>query len=121
MRFLLFFIIGFSLLLTGCSNDNAEPAENFSEYNTQILSSNNSSNNNSISNSSETQHVSKPVEEPMAAFSTKVSQKDPDRQTNITIACQSLNGTIVKAGETFSFCNTLGPAKPEDGYKEADN
>ena len=120
MRFLLFFIIGFSLLLTGCSNDNAEPAENFSEYNTQILSSNNSSNNNSISNSSETQHVSKPVEEPMAAFSTKVSQKDPDRQTNITIACQSLNGTIVKAGETFSFCNALGPAKPEDGYKEAD-
>ena len=56
----------------------------------------------------------------MATFSTKVSQKDPDRQTNITIACNSLNGTIVKAGETFSFCNTLGPAKPEDGYKEAD-
>ncbi len=23
-------------------------------------------------------------------------------------------------GETFSFCNTLGPAKPEDGYLKAD-
>ena len=47
-----------------------------------------------------------PSEEPLAAFSTKVSQKDPDRQTNITI--------------TFSFCDILGPAKPEDGYKKAD-
>ena len=61
-----------------------------------------------------------PSEEPLAAFSTKVSQKDPDRQTNITITCQSLNGTVVKSGETFSFCDILGPAKPEDGYKKAD-
>ena len=61
-----------------------------------------------------------PSEEPLAAFSTKVSQKDPDRQTNITITCQSLNGTVVKSGETFSFCDIPGPAKPEDGYKKAD-
>ena len=33
---------------------------------------------------------------------------------------RALNGTIVKMGETFSFCNTLGPAKPEDGYLKAD-
>ena len=56
----------------------------------------------------------------MSTFSTKISQKDPDRQNNITLACTSLNGFIVKAGETFSFCNTLGPAKPEDGYEKAD-
>jgi len=60
------------------------------------------------------------VEEPLTSFSTKISQKEPDRQTNITIACNSLNGYVVKAGETFSFCNILGPARPEDGYKEAD-
>lgn len=61
-----------------------------------------------------------PSEKPLASFSTKISQKDPDRQTNITITCQSLNGIVVKSGETFSFCDTLGPATPEAGYKKAD-
>lgn len=60
------------------------------------------------------------TEEPLSSFSTKISQKDPDRQTNITLACNSLNGFILKAGETFSFCGILGKATPEDGYKKAD-
>lgn len=60
------------------------------------------------------------TEETLSSFSTKISQKDPDRQTNITLACNSLNGFTLKAGETFSFCGILGQAKPEDGYKKAD-
>ena len=27
---------------------------------------------------------------------------------------------LLSLGETFSFCNTLGPATPEDGYEKAD-
>lgn len=100
MNFIFAILISSLLLLTGCGNNNIT-AENV-EYNTESLS------------------YSEPIEEPLSSFSTKVSQKDPDRQTNITICCNSLNGIIVKAGETFSFCNTLGPAKPEDGYKKAD-
>ena len=102
----------FSLFLTGCTNSSSNNED--INYNTQRLATNTS---NSISN---VEFSQEPSEEPLFSFSTKVSQKDPDRQTNITICCNSLNGIIVKAGETFSFCNTLGPAKPEDGYKKAD-
>lgn len=108
MKFLFLLLIGLSVFLTGCSTNNS--SNKVSDYNTQKLSLNNSS----------TTVPSEPIEEPLSAFSTKVSQKDPDRQTNITICCNSLNGIIVKSGETFSFCDTLGPAKPEDGYKKAD-
>lgn len=27
---------------------------------------------------------------------------------------------MLNRGETFSFCNTLGPAKPSEGYQKAD-
>lgn len=116
MKYFLILVIGLSVFLTGCSN-NAEPAENVDEYNATKLSY--TDENNSNENQTSTENTT-PQEEPLASFSTKVSQKDPDRQNNITIACQSLNGIVVKAGETFSFCNTLGPAKPEDGYEKAD-
>lgn len=106
MKLLMILIITLSIFLTGCA-DNSMKNNNTDIYSTERLAV-----INEISNT--------PVEEPLSSFSTKVSQKDPDRQTNITITCNSLNGYIVKAGETFSFCNTLGPAKPEDGYKKAD-
>ena len=103
MKYILIIIISLSFFLTGCSN-NSTPVENIDEYNTSRLAYS----ENNIK------------EEPLCSFSTKVSQKDPDRQNNITIACKSLNGIVVKAGETFSFCDTLGPATPEDGYEKAD-
>lgn len=91
------------IFLTGCGVNNSKHAENV-DFNTKKLS----------------YDVNTIKEENLASFSTKVSQKDPDRQNNITICCNSLNGIIVKAGETFSFCETLGPASPEDGYEKAD-
>lgn len=109
MKFLLLFIISISIFLTGCGNDDIT-AENIDRYNSEKLSY-----SHELSNADK-----EPIEEPLSSFSTKISQKDPDRQTNITLACNSLNGYVLKAGETFSFCNTLGPAKPEDGYKKAD-
>ena len=36
------------------------------------------------------------------------------------ITTSTLDGTIVKNGETFSFCNTVGPATSSKGYLEAD-
>lgn len=118
MKFLFLILISLSIFLTGCSN-NSKPDSNAGDYNAQSLSINS---RDSIDNKNEVSQGDNgvPVEEPLSSFSTKISQKDPDRQKNITIACNSLNGIIVKAGETFSFCNTLGPAKPEDGYEKAD-
>lgn len=61
-----------------------------------------------------------PTEEELASFSTNIYSKDNARQNNISITCNRLNGTIVKNGEIFSFCQTLGPSTSNKGYQEAD-
>ena len=42
-----------------------------------------------------------------------------NRLTNIRISCKKLNGAVVNNGDTFSFCDTVGPSTAEEGYKEA--
>ena len=83
--------------------------------------SNNTVNNNSINNLVyETEKLNtQPQEEVISSFSTNILDKDSGRQTNISITCSTLNGTIVKSGETFSFCDTVGKATTDRGYKEA--
>lgn len=61
-----------------------------------------------------------PVEEQIATFSTKIYSNDPARQNNISITCNTLNGTIVQNGTTFSFCTTVGQASSSKGYQKAD-
>ncbi len=60
------------------------------------------------------------IEEEISSFSTKVYDQNSSRQNNLSITCSTLNGTIVTKGSTFSFCNTFGPATPEQGYEKAD-
>ena len=59
-------------------------------------------------------------EKEIATFSTKIYTKEAARQNNIAITCNTLNGTIVKNGDTFSFCNTVGQATTSKGYQKAD-
>ena len=66
------------------------------------------------------QTTSPHVEEQLSAFSTKIYSNDPNRTTNMQITTTTLNGTIVKNGETFSFCNTVGPSTSSKGYLKAD-
>lgn len=61
-----------------------------------------------------------PKEEQIALFSTTIYNKEAARQNNVNLTCNALNGTVVKNGETFSFCNTVGPATEEKGYQKAD-
>ena len=68
----------------------------------------------------ESEKDNKPVEEQIATFSTKIYSNDSARQNNISITCHTLNGTIVKNGETFSFCNTVGESSTSKGYQKAD-
>ena len=103
MKFFVVVLIGSLLFFTGCSSKNVEKAENTNSYNASSLSSN------------------IPKEEIISSFSTPINfPEDSNRQTNMTLCCNTLNGTIVKAGEEFSFCDTVGEATPEKGYKEAD-
>lgn len=60
------------------------------------------------------------TEEQIATFTTKIYSTDSARQNNISITCNTLNGTIVKNGETFSFCGTVGQASTNKGYQKAD-
>lgn len=95
-------------------------------YNNSITNKTENNTNNNFSNTTENnvneikQDPPQPKEEQIASFTTKIYNKDTARQTNIELTCSSLNGVIVKNGNTFSFCNTLGPATSEKGYQEAD-
>lgn len=114
--FIVLIFIVLAILLVGCS----------SNENTNTKSSNL---NNNANNSYETESLSlsKPIEnipkeptpEILNTFSTNILDKSSGRQTNIELTCSVLNGSIVKSGETFSFCDTVGKATPERGYQKA--
>lgn len=98
------------------SNNNKQAQTNTSNYQAQRSSTNTPSNstNTNIANP-----VSKKEKE-IATFSTKIHNKDPKRQNNLTITCNTLNSKEINAGETFSFCDIVGKATIEKGYQEAD-
>lgn len=71
-------------------------------------------------------HVPTPVPEPdvpvnakLSTFSTNILDKSWSRINNIKIATKTINGYIVKPGETFSFNGVLGERSKEKGYKKA--
>ena len=89
------------------------------ETKTSNYQSKKSSTNTNTSNSNNTTIVTKKETE-IARFSTKIYNKDEERQNNIGITCRTLSNKEVQPGETFSFCDTVGKATIEKGYQEAD-
>lgn len=79
-------------------------------------------NTNEISENTDNDKNNNPqvTEEQISTFSTKIYSTDSARQNNILITCNTLNGTIIKNGDTFSFCNTVGQATTSKGYQKAD-
>ena len=55
----------------------------------------------------------------LATFMSTATGYDADRNTNLRLACEALNGTIIKPGETFDFNQILGPCTENAGYKRA--
>lgn len=103
------------------SNNNKQAQTNTSNYQAQ-RSSTNTPNNSTNTNSTNT-NITNPVaqnEAEIATFSTKIHNKDPKRQNNVTITCNTLNSKKISAGEIFSFCDIVGKATIEKGYQEAD-
>lgn len=56
---------------------------------------------------------------PIASFSTTFTTEDKNRTENMQKAVQTLDMTLLKPGEVFSFNKVVGPRTPETGYKEA--
>ncbi len=54
----------------------------------------------------------------LATYTTNTTSNSV-RNQNIKLACQKLNGTIVRPGEEFSFNNTVGQRTKEKGFGEA--
>ena len=104
-------------------SQNENTYSNETTSNNETASDTNTSEENNTTpteNNSEINNTPKTIEEQLSAFSTNIYSNDANRTKNMEITTSTLDGTIVKNGEIFSFCNTVGPATSSKGYLEAD-
>ncbi len=47
--------------------------------------------------------------------------EDPNRDTNLRLACEAINGYVLKSGEVFNFNKVVGPRTANRGYLTAPN
>lgn len=55
----------------------------------------------------------------IGSFKTTYTMSDKNRNTNLEVGCNYINGTVLAPGETFSANVELGPQTYEGGYKDA--
>ena len=97
-------------------DENTSNVENNS--NTPDNKNNSDNANNQTEENTQTEEAKKETE--IASFTTKIHNKDKERQNNMKITCDALTNKEIKAGETFSFCNTVGKSTTAKGYQKAD-
>lgn len=123
---ILIVILASLFLLSGCNNNqsdnNADNSQSGSKISTDInINISKEDGSNVISEKSKEQEQKKePVETDLSSFSTKILSNGSSRVNNIKITCNSLNGHVIKSGETFSFNGIVGKSTTDKGYKEAD-
>ena len=108
-------------------NKNTHSENNNPSYDSARLSTSdsesttkNSDTNQNTDNSNTHTENKQESETQISEFTTKIYTKDDERQNNISLTCSSLNNTFIEAGDTFSFCNTVGKATTSKGYEKAD-
>ncbi len=55
----------------------------------------------------------------LSVFTTKYDASNINRSTNLRLASEKINGTVILAGETFSYNKVVGERTISAGYKEA--
>lgn len=55
----------------------------------------------------------------LSTFSTKYAASNKNRTTNLILAANKINGTVLMPGETFSYNKVVGARTIAAGYKEA--
>ncbi len=55
----------------------------------------------------------------LGSFTTNYNARDTDRTTNLRLAAEKINGTVLMPGETFSYNTVVGERTIAAGYKEA--
>lgn len=121
--FLIIFIIiafcGFMLIkYKNTSNNNFTNYSGVKINSEQNMQENINKENKNISNNSSPKNI-KPKETKLANCSTPIIIDDNNRDKNLKITADKINGTIVKNGEEFSFNDTVGNPTEEKGYKKA--
>ena len=100
--------------------DKDKDIDNNNINNTNSTNTTNQNNNTDTPTPKNEVNTTQKKETEISQFSTKIHNKDPERQNNIAITCKTLSNKEVGKGETFSFCNTVGKATSSKGYQEAD-
>jgi vancomycin resistance protein YoaR len=59
------------------------------------------------------------IKEKISGFSTSFNAGDVSRSSNIKLAADTINGTILWPGEVFSMNKAVGPRTKENGYNDA--
>lgn len=124
---------GIYIYYSNINNDNSNHEANKVSSNNQVnvnsenttseenkSDENNNTAENNVNQTNITSNITNYKEEELSNFTTTIYSNDEARQNNINITCNTLNGTIVKNGVTFSFCDTVGQATSSKGYMEAD-
>ena len=52
-------------------------------------------------------------------YSTSLNGRDSNQEHNAMLCLRKIDGTVVKAGESFSFNDTVGPWSRDRGYRRA--
>ncbi len=55
----------------------------------------------------------------IGSFSTSFSSGDKNRNENLRVACEKINGTVLQSGDIFDMNELLGPQTTANGYKAA--
>lgn len=55
----------------------------------------------------------------LACYSTRFKPWEKDRTHNLLLACRSIDGTMIKPNEVFSYNRIVGPRLKSTGYREA--
>ena len=118
---ILIIIVGIAIFAFNKNNNKTESNyianKTVAEINTQENLENNTNNTTNIVKT-EYKKGEESGEE-LSEFSTKLPKDTKARYSNIDLACDTLNGTVVKKGETFSLWNVLGCPTKEKGYRKA--
>lgn len=59
------------------------------------------------------------IDHVLASYTTQFDLSDTNRSENIYLAAKSINNTLVRRGESFSFNRVVGPRFSDRGYKKA--
>lgn len=115
-----FFVLNISTLTSLRNNEtsNVENTKNETSKDYDINNIKSANNSNNIEAPTKQIVIAQTYTE-ISNYKTTIYDKEKNRIHNISLASDKLDETIVKAGEEFSFNETIGPMGAKEGYKKA--